>query len=376
MKYYVVYRVDNILNDSYYIGSHITDNLQDGYLGSGVAINEQIRKFGPECFVKRILKLCSNKEELRKEEKNFLMKHKGNPHCLNKLFGLNHGFDLINEMVSKGLITPGIKNKKVLYKNIDGKDYYKSFTIDQLEKAYSDGWGRKPLHKVYNDGSRLYQIRENQEYLIKELNLKPGVINYNYPMLGKKHSMETRMKMSRTANSIDENGIRKADKTGKAISKSLRKVGADGLTVHQRSARQIQSNGLTKAQNIANKQMRNGTNNFVKNNPNYIKLEDGKSIPHHTNKKRVENGTHNLLTLTKELANKGCHHSQLKWRKPNILKFLEGRSSVKINKKLYEEYITTFPDKYPKFNFEGFIYSIKYFNRKEHLDMEISNENC
>ena len=43
--YHYLYKVTNTSNQKYYIGVHSTTDLNDGYLGSGVAIKEAILKF-------------------------------------------------------------------------------------------------------------------------------------------------------------------------------------------------------------------------------------------------------------------------------------------------------------------------------------------
>ena len=72
MTYYGIYRITNLLNGKMYIGKHKTDNLDDGYMGSGTIIKNAIRKYGVQNFRKEWLMFCEDEEEMNDMERVYV----------------------------------------------------------------------------------------------------------------------------------------------------------------------------------------------------------------------------------------------------------------------------------------------------------------
>jgi hypothetical protein len=56
--YHIVYLTTNLINNKIYVGKHSTYNLEDGYLGSGIALNRAIKKYGEVNFKRTVLHFC------------------------------------------------------------------------------------------------------------------------------------------------------------------------------------------------------------------------------------------------------------------------------------------------------------------------------
>lgn len=68
-KYHFVYKTTNVINNKYYVGMHSTDDLDDGYIGSGKYLWRSIRKYGKENFICEILEFFDNRELLVENER-------------------------------------------------------------------------------------------------------------------------------------------------------------------------------------------------------------------------------------------------------------------------------------------------------------------
>jgi len=69
---FIVYKITNLINGRYYIGRHATKNVNDSYMGSGIAIRNAIEKYGIENFKKEIIAEAESREELWELEKRIV----------------------------------------------------------------------------------------------------------------------------------------------------------------------------------------------------------------------------------------------------------------------------------------------------------------
>ena len=99
--YYIIYQTTNLQNNKIYVGKHATNNLEDGYLGSGKLLVRAIRKYGVISFKKEILFVFNTEREANEKEKEIVTE----AFCLredtyNLCVGGQGGFSYINR---KGL---------------------------------------------------------------------------------------------------------------------------------------------------------------------------------------------------------------------------------------------------------------------------------
>ena len=132
--YHYLYKITNLTNNKYYYGVHSTENLNDGYMGSGKIIKQSVKKHGKENFKKEILEYFDTVEQMYQREAEVVNENTiQDPNCYNITLGghglSKRGFCYVEDregnrhLVSKN--DPGLKNgayfKLILYRDKDGK---------------------------------------------------------------------------------------------------------------------------------------------------------------------------------------------------------------------------------------------------------------
>lgn len=100
-KYHFIYRTTCKVNGKFYYGMHSTDDLADGYIGSGTRLWHSIKKHGRENFSIEILEFLPDRESLKKREAELITEELlQDPLCMNLTFGGGGGWELINSQIS------------------------------------------------------------------------------------------------------------------------------------------------------------------------------------------------------------------------------------------------------------------------------------
>lgn len=163
-KYHFIYKTTNLLSGKYYIGMHSTDDLDDGYLGSGKRLKYSINKYGAKNHSREILEFVESREELKKREEEIVT---------------------INEIAKKDCM-----NLKV-----GGEGGGKIWSEEHLQKMrvgaskwMTNQWGGDDFREMMlkQSGDRMKQYHQD------------GIIKYD-TFTGRQHSEESKKKMSESS---------------------------------------------------------------------------------------------------------------------------------------------------------------------------------
>ena len=105
-KYHYIYKTTCKVTGKYYIGMHSTDDLNDGYLGSGQRLSRSIKKHGRENHACEIVEFLPDRATLSLRESEIVSeKLLSDPMCLNMALGgvggFTGGLEAYNASVSK-----------------------------------------------------------------------------------------------------------------------------------------------------------------------------------------------------------------------------------------------------------------------------------
>ena len=169
--HYIVYKTTNQVNGKFYIGTHKTVDLNDDYLGSGTFLKRAIEKYGVENFKREILFIFDNSEAMFAKEAEIVTEEflaENNTYNLKR--GGCGGFDFINS------------NPDILAKYSGEKRKQTGNWIKGLQKQ---------KYLLLNDIEYQERYKRKVSEVVKKWHKEKG-----HPWVGRKHSDETKLKIS------------------------------------------------------------------------------------------------------------------------------------------------------------------------------------
>ena len=139
--YYYGYKITNKINNHFYYGIHMTHNLDDGYMGSGIRLNNAYKKYGKENFIKEIIKYFDNENDMILWEHQIVTKELvKDPNCYNSQIGGKYvqSLDMIPVIDENGNIIKVFKDDPK-YLSGEYKYMFKGKTIvkDELGNVFA-----------------------------------------------------------------------------------------------------------------------------------------------------------------------------------------------------------------------------------------------
>ena len=175
-----LYKITNNVTNQYYIGKR-RGNEQGRYWGSGIRIKRHLKKYGKENFTYDVLRVSNEEKIFKLEERLITINYiKNNPNCLNLAPGGQGGFGNMPKDYMKG------------DKNVSKRPEVRAKLRELLLNK------EHPMIKLMRENNPLKGRKQPEELKRKvseslKQRYKDGLVCF---IKGKKHTLETRKKMS------------------------------------------------------------------------------------------------------------------------------------------------------------------------------------
>ena len=183
---YTLYKITNVLNQSFYIGVHKTLFLNDDYMGSGKLIKRAIKKHGKENFKKEILELFDTEEAMLKREEeivtfDFIESHK----VYNLMPGGGYGSKDKN-----GLTFEGRNHTSESKEKIGKSSKNRNFSIESRKKMSDNNFAKRDpdRHREIVRRKRGKMTESHRKNLSDSIKLKMKEKDYVSPNKGLKRA--------------------------------------------------------------------------------------------------------------------------------------------------------------------------------------------
>ena len=169
-QYHFIYKTTDTRNGNFYIGMHSTDNLNDGYVGSGERIKNIKYKYGKDIFIVEKLEFLPDRESLKKREQEIvnsdLLKE---DKCMNLKEGGDGGFNFTKEELKE-------------FSKKGNKKHVENLKIDEFKKNYSENVS-KGVKKYLETHDHFWLGKKHTNDTIIKMK-KPKNVGVNNPQFG------------------------------------------------------------------------------------------------------------------------------------------------------------------------------------------------
>lgn len=138
-KYHFIYKTTNLLNGKYYIGMHSTNDLDDGYMGSGKRLRYSVNKYGKENHNVEVLEFFEDRKKLTAREKEIITLNEiAKEECMNLMIGGKGGFISDEQQISRSTAA-GKASAKARIENKELGEKMKKVASVNFIKAHVEG---------------------------------------------------------------------------------------------------------------------------------------------------------------------------------------------------------------------------------------------
>ena len=171
-KYHVIYKTTCAVTGKYYVGMHSTDDLNDGYLGSGKILWHSIRAHGKENHRYEILEYLPDRKSLCDREAQLISEElRADPLCMNIRgggIGNTPGIPLAEE--TKAKMSSSLKK---MWAELHASGYVHPKQSDQTKQKRAESnrgkkrteetrWRMREAQRIFHDGkSDEQKLRES-----------------------------------------------------------------------------------------------------------------------------------------------------------------------------------------------------------------------
>ena len=193
--YFFIYETTNLINSKKYRGIHKTKNINDNYIGSGMAFTYAVKKYGKENFKREILEYCNSYDELLEKEKIYVneewVKDRANYNA--KTGGQSAGIlseesknkisDTLKEKYRTGEIKPNPARKGMTpwCKGLKMTDEFKEKCSKAAKKRFEDDKENHPF-KLFRVDTKSEEHRKKISNTLKERYKNDEIIPNTEPM--------------------------------------------------------------------------------------------------------------------------------------------------------------------------------------------------